>query len=319
MNARVWIEPTVPLQGSDPFLQRHYEITPTAGAATATAKVTLYFIQAEFDEFNNDPASSLDLPTGPADAVGIANLRVGKYPGVSNNGSGLPYSYTTGTPSVINPADADIIWNTTEARWEVSFDITGFSGFVIQTNAFVLPVTLLSFNATEKGNDALVQWKTTNEVNHAYYEVLYSVDGTNFVTAGQTISQSGTGEKNYSFTHVQAASIAGKIFYRLKMVSTTGAFTYSNIVPVRFGVKGQLITDVYPNPAKERINIVTTATAANPISIYIADMGGHTMLKKQITQAGISNVDIGNFAQGLYMLVAILPDGSKQQFKIVKQ
>jgi len=319
VNARVWIEPTVPLQAGQPFVQRHYEITPTTGAATATARVTLYFTQAEFDEFNNDPTSSLNLPTGPADAIGIANLRVGKYPGVSNNGSGLPYSYTTGTPSVINPADADITWNAIETRWEVNFDVTGFSGFIIQTNTFTLPVTLLSFNATDKGNDALVQWKTTNEVNHAYYEILYSVDGNNFIAAGQTISQNGTGEKNYSFTHLQAASIASKIFYRLKMVSTTGAFTYGNIVPVRFGAKGQVITDVYPNPAKESINVVSTATSANPIGLYVADMNGRTLLKKQITQAGVNKIDVSNFAPGLYLLVAILPDGSKQQFKIVKQ
>jgi len=319
VNARVWIEPTVPLQAGEPFVQRHYEITPTTGAATATARLTLYFTQAEFDNFNSDPASSLNLPTGPADATGISNLRVGKYPGVSNNGSGLPYSYTTGTPIVINPADNDIIWNSIESRWEVSFDVTGFSGFIVQTSNFILPVTLLSFNATEKGNDALVQWKVTNEVNHAFYEILYSTDGSNFLTAGQSIAQNGTGEKNYSFTHRNAASIANKIFYRLKMVSTTGAFTYSNIVPVRFGVKGQIITDVYPNPAKDRINIVTTSTTANPISLRIADISGRTMLTKQITAGGLNNIDISNFAPGLYILSAILPDGSRQQFKIIKE
>lgn len=319
VNARVWIEANVPLQAGAPFVQRHYEITPTIGAATATARVTLYFTQTEFDNFNSDPTSSLDLPIGPADAIGIANLRVGKYPGVSNDGSGLPYSYNTGTPSVINPADIDIAWNAAEARWEVSFDVTGFSGFIIQTSNFVLPVTLLSFNATEKGNDALVQWKTTNEINHDHYEILYSVDGSNFITAGQSFAQNGTGEKNYSFTHLNAASIANKIFYRLKMVSTTGAFTYSKIVPVRFGVKGQVITDVYPNPAKDRINVVTTSTSANPISLRITDMSGRTMMTKQMTVSGINNIDISHFAPGLYILSAILPDGSKQQFKIIKQ
>jgi hypothetical protein len=319
VNARVWVEATVPLEGGEPFVQRHYEITPVTNAATATAKVTLYFTQAEFDNFNNDPTSALNLPTGPTDAAGIANLRVGKYPGVSNDGSGLPYSYTTGTPIVINPADNDIVWNSIESRWEVSFDVAGFSGFIIQTSKFVLPVTLLSFNATEKGNDALLQWKVANEIDHAFYEILYSVDGRNFISAGQRIAQNGSGEKNYSFTHINAATIANKIFYRLKMVSTTGAFTYSNIVPVRFGVKGQMITDVYPNPAKDRINVVTTSTSANPVSLRIADMSGRIMMTKLITAAGLNNIDISSFAPGLYILSAILPDGSKQQFKIIKE
>ncbi len=319
VNARVWIESTVPLEGGQPFVQRHYEITPVTDPATATARVNLYFTQAEFDEFNNDPTSVQDLPTNSVDALGIANLRVGKYPGVSNDGSGLPYSYTTGTPIVINPADNDIIWNSIESRWEVSFDVTGFSGFVIQTSNFVLPVTLLSFNATEKGNDALVQWKVANEIDHAFYEILYSVDGRNFISAGQRISQNGSGQKNYSFTHLHASSIANKIFYRLKMVSTTGAFTYSNIVPVRFGVKGQIITDVYPNPTKGRVNIITTGNLVNPISLRITDMSGRIMMAKQITVSGVNNMDISNFAPGLYILSAVLPDGSKQQFKIIKE
>jgi hypothetical protein len=321
VNARVWVESTVPLQAGFPFVQRHYEITPASptDSAIGTARITLYFTQAEFDEFNNDPASSLNLPAGPADAIGIANLRVGKYPGISNDGSGLPYSYTTGAAIVINPADADIIWNATEARWEVSFDVTGFSGFIIQTNNFVLPVTLLAFNATAKENNALVQWKIANEINHDHYEVWYSTDGSNFTKAGHVLPQSGTGEKNYSFTHVQAASIANKVFYRLKMVSTSGAITYSDIVPVRFGIKEQLITDVYPNPAKEKLNIVTTGNAANPISLVITDMSGRTMLTKQITMSGVSNINISSFATGLYLLYATLPDGSKQQFKIIKE
>jgi Secretion system C-terminal sorting domain len=321
VNARVWVEPTVPLQSGEPFVQRHYEITPVTAADSAigTARVTLYFTQAEFDEFNNDPTSSFDLPTDSADAIGIANLQVGKFPGVSNNGSGLPYSYTTGTPTVINPADNDIVWSTAESRWEVSFDVTGFSGFIIQTSNFVLPVTLLSFNATEKGNDALVQWKTTNEINHARYEILYSIDGRNFIPAGQSVAQNGTGEKNYSFTHSNAASIANKIYYRLKMVSTTGSFTYSNIVPVRFGVKGQLITDVYPNPTRGGLNIVVSGNLAKPITLRITDMSGRIISTKQITVSGLVNLDISSYAPGIYLLDAQLPDGNRQQFKIIKQ
>jgi hypothetical protein len=80
-----------------------------------------------------------------------------------------------------------------------------------------------------------------------------------------------------------------------------------------------MITDVYPNPAKDKINIITTGTEAKPISLRIADMSGRVMVTKQITTSGLNNIDVGNFAPGLYILSAILPDGSKQQFKIIKQ
>ncbi len=319
VNARVWIEPTVPAQAGIPFVQRHYEITPSAGAATATGRVTLYFTQAEFDNFNNDPASATDLPTGPADAIGIGNLRIIKYPGVSGDGSGLPASYTS-TPEGIDPADADITWNTTAARWEVSFDVTGFSGFFVQTNTSVLPVTLIAFTAQVQGNDALVQWKSASELNHAYYEVQYSADGRNFMAAGQRNALSGSGEKNYSLTHINAAAIAGKLYYRLKMVATTGAVTFSNTVLVRFGSGGAAITDVYPNPTSGLINIVTTGiTSSRPVQLRITDMSGRIIATKQVAVNGSNTLDISNQSNGIYVLQATLADGSRQQFKITKQ
>lgn len=318
VTAKVWIEPTVPSQGGSPFVQRHSEITPAAGAATATGKVTLYFLQAEFDNFNSDPTSSLDLPTNPADAIGIANLRISKYPGVTNDGTGLPASYT-GIPVVINPVDTDISWNASASRWEVSCDVTGFSGFFIQTSNFVLPVNLLSFSAIEKGNDALVQWKVSQEIGQAYYEVLFSTNGNDFTAAGQLSPATGTGEKHYSFTHANAAAIAGKLYYRLKMVSITSAVTYSNIVPVRFGVKEQIITDVYPSPTTGLINIVTTGSVVKPISLRITDMSGRVIITRQITFNGNTQIDITRNAPGIYLLDAVLPDGNRQQFKIIKQ
>jgi hypothetical protein len=319
VNARVWIEPTVPAQAGIPFVQRHYEITPAASATTATGRITLYFTQAEFDNFNNDAASATDLPTGPADAIGIGNLRVIKYAGVSSDGSGLPASYTS-TPEGIDPADADITWNAGAARWEVSFDVTGFSGFFVQTNTSVLPVTLIAFDAQAQGNDVLLQWKSANEVNHAYYEVQYSTDGRSFTTAGQRNALSGSGEKNYSLLHSNAATIASKLYYRLKMVATTGAAAFSNTVLVRFGTSGAAITDVYPNPTNGLINIVTTGiNASKPVQLRITDMSGRVIATKQVAVNGSSTIDISNHANGVYLLQATLADGSRQQYKIIKQ
>ncbi len=320
VNAKVWIEPTVPTQTGIPFVQRHYEITPAVATTTATGRVTLYFTQAEFDNFNADPASTLDLPNGSTDVTGISNLRVIKYPGVSSNGTGLPSSYTS-TPIGIDPVDADIIFNTSAARWEVSFDAVGFSGFFVQTNTSVLPVTLISFTATAQKNDGLIEWKSNSEINHAYYEVQYSVDGSNFKTAGLRNALIGSGEKNYSLTHVNAASIASKIFYRLKMVSTTAVGVYSNIVTIRFNENEQLVTDVYPNPTNGFVSVVTYGiTSSKPIVIKLTDITGHLIFEKHSNPInGNIAIDLSKYANGIYMLETVMPDGKKQQFKLIKQ
>jgi minor extracellular serine protease Vpr len=138
-SAKAWIEGA---QSPD-FVKRHYEITPATNTSTATGKVTLYFTQQEFNDYN--AASPNDLPVSSTDAAGIANLRIQKYDGTSTNNTGLPNSYT-GSNSIIDPVDSDIVWDSTYNYWKVSFNVTGFSGFFAKGDA---PLGKDDFNATK--------------------------------------------------------------------------------------------------------------------------------------------------------------------------
>jgi Repeat of unknown function (DUF5650)/Secretion system C-terminal sorting domain len=131
VSGKVWIENIIPSHSGQPFAARHYEITPAANVSTTTGRITLYFTQTEFDNFNADPASIANLPTRENDKEGKANLRIIKYAGTSTDGSGLPVSYP-GEVETINPKDDDIEWNDNQNRWEVSFNVTGFGGFIVQ-------------------------------------------------------------------------------------------------------------------------------------------------------------------------------------------
>jgi len=146
VKAKMWREATVPVHDTKPYVARHYEITPSLNASTATARMTLYFTQQEFDDFNAHTGSTTDLPASGSDTAGIAKLRVIKFPGVSNDNTGLPGSYT-GTPVVIDPVDQDVFYNDNLSRWEVSFDVTGFSGFIVQTSAVVTGVNDITNNS----------------------------------------------------------------------------------------------------------------------------------------------------------------------------
>ena len=225
------------------IISNNYQITPAGNPLTVTANVTLYFTQAEFDAFNTAPGSLLDLPTGSVDIAGISNLRIGKYSGSSNDGSGLPGSYTSGV-SVIDPSDANIIWNAVNNYWEVTFAVSGFSGFIVQTNASVLPLNLLSFSADVSGNDVRVNWKTSNELNHDHFELQRSTGNGIFTNVATIVALSGD-NNNYDFTDRNAASLgASKLSYRLKMVGQSGTFEYSTIVFVSLNRTNELITNI---------------------------------------------------------------------------
>ncbi|MBK8951944.1 MAG: hypothetical protein IPM85_06170 [Chitinophagaceae bacterium] len=96
VTAKLWVESSVPTYFSRPYAARHHQITPLNNATSATGKITLYFTQQEFTDFNDHTGSVLDLPTDQNDAAGKTNLRILKMNGISNNGTGLPSSYSNG-------------------------------------------------------------------------------------------------------------------------------------------------------------------------------------------------------------------------------
>ncbi|GAB2831321.1 T9SS type A sorting domain-containing protein [Ferruginibacter profundus] len=302
-NARVWIASTVPSFEDSPFVARHYQITPSSNISTATGRITLYFTQQEFDDFNAHAGSTLNLPTGDGDATGIANLRICKYPGTSSNGTGLPDTYL-GIPVVSNPNDADIVWNNSLARWEVSFEVTGFGGFVVQTRTTVtpppLPLQLLSFSAALSHNDVLVNWKTTNEVNTKNFEVERSTDGRNFITVGTVAAINTSGDHSYAYTDAGAALLnSHNIYYRLRQTDNDGSYNYSQTEVLHLS-EGNSIS-VYPNPVTNITILSFSNTALLNTQAVLIDMQG-----RRVKQIIISNyqrqLDMSNLSKGGYLL-----------------
>jgi Bacterial Ig domain len=155
VRVKLFIDPT---QNAD-YVKRHFEITPfdnagnvLSNANTKTGTVTLYFSQQDFDDYN--AVNTAKLPTGVADLDGIGRILIDKYPGISSDGTGLPATYT-GTKQTINPADVNIIWNAIQSRWEITFDVAGFSGF------FVKGFNTYIFNGNGNWTDA-ANWKDGN-------------------------------------------------------------------------------------------------------------------------------------------------------------
>jgi len=129
----VTVDPSVQTYNATPYVQRHYDIVPAVNAATATATVTLYYTQQEFDNFNAFASHGADLPKNPTDVAGIANLRIYQYHGLS--ATNLPGSYS-GSGVQIDPIDSKVVWNATAQWWAVTIDVTGFSGFFASNATF---------------------------------------------------------------------------------------------------------------------------------------------------------------------------------------
>ncbi|AEV99663.1 hypothetical protein A4D02_27960 [Niastella koreensis] len=290
--AKAWIESIQPT-GLE-YVKRHYEIAPGANAGTATGLVTLYFTQAEFTSFNS--VSALPLPTSAGDATGKANLLIEYRPGTSSTGTGLPNTYTATGAININPADANIVWNSSASRWEVSFNATGFGGYFVKTNSVVLPLELISFSGNNNRLYNHLQWETANQVNTSHFELESSTNAITFKRVA-VINAKEPNVNTYNYTDTPKTS--GTMYYRLKIIDINDSYSYSKTINV-YPNNTTTACSIYPNPATDIITINADNSLVNTRAILLAVNGR----RLQSITLNSNNVQFSTrtLARGIYFL-----------------
>lgn len=318
INACVKYETGVPTHLSKAYGPRHYDLIPSTSPATATATITLYYTQAEFTAFNAANGSDPDLPTGSGDATGIGNLRITQYHGTS--GTNLPGSYS-GAAISINPSDANIIFNATASRWEVTFDIVGFSGFFLHTGSLTLPLHLLDFSGSIAGNDNLLRWTTAQEENTALFDIQRSSDGTSFTSIGRVnAAGNNLGQLDYTFTDADGY-ILPVAYYQLKMIDIDGRFTYSPIIRLQRNADIFELT-ASPNPFRGELQVRISSSERRNAVVSLTDISGKVLLNHKLTlENGMRTFKIPGtqkLAAGTYMLTIAAGDDMKV-IKVIKE
>jgi len=305
---------------SQPYVQRYFNITPAANAATATSIITLYFKQAEFTAYNVARGIYPALPTGASDATGIANLRITQY-----NGTGTAPGNYTGTASIIDPADANITYNATADRWSISFTATGSGGFYVHTGTWILPVTITAFNGENAGNINKLYWNTSSETNSKGFELERSADGISFTRIAfvATKANGGNSTTSLNYTYDDKRPLVGANYYRLKQIDNDGKYAYSNVVLLNRKVTEIMITKLYPNPANTELNVQITSPRSEKLTLVVTDLTGKIVMQQSMNIVLGDNqqqLQIGALAGGTYMLKAVCANGCETAVqRFVKQ
>jgi hypothetical protein len=170
--------------------------------------------------------------------------------------------------------------------------VSSFSPFALGSTELSnpLPITLLDFNAIVDTSQVVLHWRTASEINSSYFAVQRSATGDEFETIGQ-LTATQFSQSVVHYTYVDERPLAGKSYYRLKMIDLDDTTEFSKIIIVNFDEK---LLQFYPNPTTDFLHLT------QPRRIKLSTSMGITVLQsmERVTKLALPS----DLAAGIYLL-----------------
>jgi hypothetical protein len=276
-------------------------IPASAGTGFASANNVL------LDNTGNTGTSKIVLLDGSS-AIAVAS-DAGPYDGVLTSNSGFL--------KLVGPAPGLFF-----ADGTVQSPVSGIygntlAGSIIVTAPGPLPILLSEFTAVLTDDAVGLSWTTGMEVNSDRFEVERSADaGAHWEVLG-TVAARGISSLPVNYSFSDPSPVAGTGEYRLRMIDLDGKYVFSEVRTVRSGLISAL--NVYPNPAKDFVNITLGGAASASLSIRLINQAGQLLVEKKVDHAGGTTISlpVGSYPQGNYLILVAGADGVQQVSKLL--
>lgn len=221
------------------------------------------------------------------------------------------------------PANAIILSAEQSARFGVNGQVQLGNDFGYRNGA-TLPVELAHFAGENKGQENVLYWTTTAEINNDYFMVERSKDAIIFETIG-LVDGAGNSDQKIKYEFVDEQPFKGVNYYRLQQVDFDGSNDYSKIIDLEVkstDVKGAVSLDVFPNPAHDyiKINGLQELDVNDVVTLNVYDINGVVQLTKLWTISDdMVEFDISEFKNGIYFADLSTSKGLLQTLNFIKQ
>lgn len=279
---------------SDQYLMdKTYLVTPTNNNANGTYTIKLFLTETEVANWES-ATSKLRSALMIAKTPGAASNITAANPNANGDGNVL------GTNNIGDIYGSDYFI-------QANF-VSGFSGFGVGDPGpppSALPLELSDFKVTLVKDKAHLQWTSLTEINTDYIEIHHSNNGKEFNPIG-TVAAAGNSQNpiNYTFTHHDLDF--GPNYYKLKMVDLDGSYEFSKMVQVFQAISDFEITNVFPMPAKEQLNINYRNDQEAKVSLTLIDLWGNTkMVHNANSSKGSNNIqlNVSALSSGVYFII----------------
>jgi hypothetical protein len=182
----------------------------------------------------------------------------------------------------------------------------------------IVPLTYRNIKAWQQNGNIDLEWSVENEMNIKSYTIERSSDGHTFNSITSLKSDGNNSSNVYNW--VDANTITGQSFYRVRCTGTNGFIQYSQVVKVDIGARDANIS-VYPNPIKNGIvGLQLTNMPKGTYQLQILNDFGQSIVTKLINHNGGNAFQTvlfnSSIPKGLYELEIIQPDKSKVVNKV---
>ncbi len=173
-----------------------------------------------------------------------------------------------------------------------AYDIGSYESSVILAVELENP---LSASLLNKG--ILLKWSTALEVNSDYFRIVRSNNLQDWKTLGEVYSKVNS-TQGHSYDFVDSSSMDGVNYYKLVEVDNEGIEQVLGMISISYS--GDLKLQVFPNPAKDNINLAYLPRGLNGEAHYeILATNGLLVEKGTINN---NRLDISKISQGIYFL-----------------
>jgi hypothetical protein len=273
-------------------MNRYWNVTPISQPIT-TVEVLFPFSQQDISDIGGSiPAVTshtnlkfYKMGTGvnPNPASGFAGATAG-------NTATYAYSATTASTTTWTYSTSG---NTRFARFLVT-SLSGGGGFGSTTTP--LPLNVIWFKGTARGNAVSLDWEVANEKGLKEYVIERSANGLDYEPMSIVGSQN---LASHVYNTIDKKPYQGNNYYRLSVVNKDGSRQIAAFTHVYLD-RGTVL-NIYPNPAKDELHIAMTGKAAGAATLQLLDMNGRVVLTTVLHKAD-NTIDLKSFAKGIYLL-----------------
>lgn len=183
-----------------------------------------------------------------------------------------------------------------------------------------LPMRFLSLLARKADAQVYITWTISGEEGVQHYKIERSFDGTQFEQVSSVPYQpSATVTNIYTATDYLSLP-ASKVYYRIKLIATSGEFLYSPVRSVT--LEREKTIQVSPNPASNKTKLFIETQEEEMATAELLNLNGKLlMVKKLYLYEGLNTVDLdglNNHAAGQYLL-RVSTKAGLQHLKLVIQ